>query len=56
MVADPALSKVCTVEDIAPYPHIRAVMVPGASHWIQTEFPEAIVEEALKGVAELDAV
>ena len=31
-------------------------MVPGVGHLIQTEFPEVIVEEALQGVAELDAV
>jgi pimeloyl-ACP methyl ester carboxylesterase len=29
-------------------------MVPGAGHWVHYEFPEAIVEEALKRVAELD--
>ncbi|KAF8556536.1 alpha/beta-hydrolase [Imleria badia] len=56
VVADPAINKLCTVEDISPYPHIRAVMVPGAGHWIQSEFPEIIVEEALKRVAELDTV
>ena len=54
MLADPAIYKLCTVEDLHPYPHIRPVMVPGAGHWIQYEFPEAIVEEALKTVAELD--
>ena len=56
MVADPAINKLCTVEDIAPYPHIRAVMVPSAGHWIQSKIPEVIVEEALKRVIELDAV
>lgn len=55
LVADPAINKFChRVEDILPYPHIRPVLVPGAGHWIQLEFPEVIVEEALKRVAELD--
>lgn len=54
VVADPAINKLCPVQDILPYPHIRPVMVPGAGHWIQYEFPEVIVEEALKRVAELD--
>ena len=54
MLTDPAIYKRSTVEDFHPYPHIRAFMVPGAGHWIQYEFPEVIVEEALKMVAELD--
>ena len=54
MVADPAINKLSSVEDFYPYPHVRPVMVPGAGHWIQYECPEAIVEEALKSVAELD--
>ena len=55
MVADPAIYKICSVQDIHHYPHVRPVMVPGAGHWIQYEFPEVIVEEALKRVVELDA-
>ena len=55
VVADPAIDKLSSVEDFYPYPHVRPVMVPGAGHWIQYEFPEVIVEEALKRVAELDA-
>ena len=54
MLADPAIKKLCRVEDLYPYPHIRPVIVPGAEHWIQYEFPETIVEEGLKRVAELD--
>ncbi|KAH0833462.1 Alpha/Beta hydrolase protein [Lanmaoa asiatica] len=54
VVADPTINDLCPVEDIHSYPHIRAVMVPGAGHWIQYEFPEVIVDEALKRVAELD--
>ena len=54
LVADPAFYKICPVEDIHPYPHVRPVMVSGAGHWIQYEFPEVIVDEALKTVAELE--
>ena len=54
MLADPAINKNCAVEDFHPYPHIRLVVVPGAGHWIQYEFPEVIVDEAVKRVAELD--
>ena len=54
MVADPAIYKLCPVEDLQPYPHVRPVAVPGAGHWIQYEFPDVIVEEALKTVAELE--
>ncbi|KAG1780282.1 Alpha/Beta hydrolase protein [Suillus placidus] len=31
---------------------IRAVIVPNASHWMQYEFPEVIVEEALRNIEE----
>lgn len=54
LLADPAISQVCLVEHIRPYPHIRSVTVPGAGHWIQYEFPEVIVKEALKTLAELE--
>ena len=54
VVADPAIYKLCPVEDLQPYPHVRPVAVPGAGHWIQYEFPDVIVEEALKTVAELE--
>lgn len=56
MTADPAFYKICSVEEIDPYAHIRSVMVPGAGHWIQYEFPETIVDEALKAVTGLEAV
>ena len=57
VVADPAISggKLSLVQDFYPYPHVRPIMVPGAGHCIQNEFPEVIVEEALKSLAELDA-
>ncbi|KAG9315423.1 Alpha/Beta hydrolase protein [Chiua virens] len=54
LAADPAISQFCRVETLHPFPHIRAVVVPGAGHWIQCEFPEVIVEEALKSVGGLD--
>lgn len=54
LVADPALTILSLVEDFHPYPRIRPVMVPGAGNWIQYEFPEVIVSEALKTVAELE--
>lgn len=53
VVADPALNPACLVEDLQPYPHVRAVAVPGAGHWIQNEFPDVVVDEALKAVAGL---
>jgi pimeloyl-ACP methyl ester carboxylesterase len=46
--------ELCSIQDIYPYPHVRPVMVPGVGHWIQYEFPEVVVEESLKRVAELD--
>lgn len=54
IVADPAINKLCLVEELHPYPHIRPVMVPGAGYWIQYEFPEVIADEALKTVAGLE--
>ncbi|KAN0092628.1 Alpha/Beta hydrolase fold [Tylopilus felleus] len=56
VLADPAINKICSDDDFHPYPHVRVVVVPGAGHWIQSEFPQVIAEEALKRVAELDAV
>ncbi|KIJ70200.1 hypothetical protein HYDPIDRAFT_23331 [Hydnomerulius pinastri MD-312] len=53
LIADPALNQTCFVEDIKPFSHVRPVVVPGAGHWIQYEFPEVVVEEALKTAAEL---
>lgn len=52
LIADPALCDICVAEDIRPYPLVRSVVVPGAGHVIQSEFPEVIVNEALKTVAE----
>jgi pimeloyl-ACP methyl ester carboxylesterase len=51
LVADPAIYKLFPVEYLHPYPHVRPVIVPGAGHWIQYEFPDVIVEET---VAELE--
>ncbi|KAG9315424.1 Alpha/Beta hydrolase protein [Chiua virens] len=54
LAADPAIYNVCPFEHIQPYPHVRTVTVTGAGHWIQYEFPEVIVEEAMKTVIELE--
>ncbi|OAX38466.1 alpha/beta-hydrolase [Rhizopogon vinicolor AM-OR11-026] len=38
------------VEAIAHSKDVRIVIVPNASHWIQYEFPEVVVEEALRSI------
>ncbi|KAG2043131.1 Alpha/Beta hydrolase protein [Suillus americanus] len=47
LVADPSKLK-C----VAQFKDIRTVIVSNASHWIQYEFPEVIVEEALRNIEE----
>jgi pimeloyl-ACP methyl ester carboxylesterase len=54
LIADPAIHQVCFVDDIRPFPHVRPVLMSGSGHWMQSEFPEAVVEEALKTVVELE--
>ncbi|KAF9233203.1 Alpha/Beta hydrolase protein [Melanogaster broomeanus] len=54
LIADPAIHQICLVDDIKPFPHVRPVVVSGAGHWIQYEFPEVVVEEALKTTTELE--
>ena len=56
LVADPEIYAICPVASLNPYPHVRPIIVPGAGHWIQNDFPDVVVEEALKTVAELDTV
>ncbi|KAF8450401.1 Alpha/Beta hydrolase protein [Boletus edulis BED1] len=56
LISDPAIQQTCFIDDLQPFPHVRPVHVPNAGHWIQYEFPEIVVEEALKTVAELKAV
>jgi pimeloyl-ACP methyl ester carboxylesterase len=52
LVADPRLNDSCSLEALAKYKDVKAVIVPNASHWIQYEFPEVIVEEALRSIEE----
>jgi pimeloyl-ACP methyl ester carboxylesterase len=52
LVADPRLNGVLKLEAVAKIKDIRVVIVPNASHWIQYEFPEVIVEEALRNIEE----
>ncbi|KAG1892758.1 Alpha/Beta hydrolase protein [Suillus subluteus] len=47
LVADPS-----KLGCVAKFKDIRTVIVSNASHWIQYEFPEVIVEEALKNIEE----
>ncbi|OAX39176.1 alpha/beta-hydrolase [Rhizopogon vinicolor AM-OR11-026] len=54
LVADPRLNDSCDVGALAKFKNIKTVIVPNASHWIQYEFPEVIVEEALRGIEECD--
>ncbi|KAJ8592115.1 alpha/beta-hydrolase [Rhizopogon salebrosus TDB-379] len=54
LVADPRLSDSYNIGAIAKYKDVRTVIVPNASHWIQYEFPEVIVEEALRSIEECD--
>ena len=51
LASDPGLQAVCTVEHVPRHPRIRTAVVPNASHWIQYENPEAVVNAALELVA-----
>jgi pimeloyl-ACP methyl ester carboxylesterase len=54
LIADPQSNAygASKLENIAKFKDIRAVIVPNTSHWIQHEFPEVIVEEALRNIEE----
>ena len=54
LVADPAVCVICPVENFKAFHHIRTLEVPRAGQWIQSDFPEVVVEEALKTVADLE--
>ena len=46
----------CGLRDLSSriFPHIRTLVVPRVGQWIQSDFLEVVVEEALKTVAELE--
>ncbi|KAG2098700.1 Alpha/Beta hydrolase protein [Suillus discolor] len=50
LIADPRSNGASKLETVAKFKDVRAVIVPNTSHWIQYEFPEVIVEEALRNV------
>ncbi|KAG2139142.1 Alpha/Beta hydrolase protein [Suillus bovinus] len=52
LIADPLSDGISKLETVAKFKDVRAVIVPNASHWIQYEFPEVIVEEALRNIEE----
>ena len=52
LLADPRLSGTSKLEVVTKFKEIRTVIVPNALHWIQYEFPEVIVEEALRSIEE----
>jgi len=54
LIADPQSNAygASKLENIAKFKDVRAVIVPNTSHWIQHEFPEVIVEEALRNITE----
>ncbi|KAG2156170.1 Alpha/Beta hydrolase protein [Suillus clintonianus] len=52
LIADPRFGDTSKLEIAAKFKDVRAVIVPNASHWIQYEFPEVIVEEALRNIKE----
>ncbi|KAG2370085.1 hypothetical protein BDR07DRAFT_1266333 [Suillus spraguei] len=52
LIQDLRFNGALKLESVAKFKDIRAVVVPNASHWIQYEFPEVIVEEALRNIEE----
>ncbi|KAG1753768.1 Alpha/Beta hydrolase protein [Suillus paluster] len=52
LIADPRLNGSSRLESVAKIKDVRTVIVPSASHWIQYEFPDVIVEEALRSIEE----
>ncbi|KAH7920800.1 alpha/beta-hydrolase [Leucogyrophana mollusca] len=56
LLADPDMNPSGHLKDIQPYAHIRTIIVPGAAHWIQHDFPDIVVDAALKAVNESHGV
>ncbi|KAG1797441.1 Alpha/Beta hydrolase protein [Suillus plorans] len=54
LIADPQsqANGASKLEAVAKFKEVRAVIVPNVSHWIHYEFPEVIVEEALRNIGE----
>ncbi|KAG2357629.1 Alpha/Beta hydrolase protein [Suillus spraguei] len=52
LVADLRTNGSSKLETAAKLKDVRTVIVPNSSHWIQYEFPEVIVEEALRNMEE----
>ncbi|KAG2158936.1 Alpha/Beta hydrolase protein [Suillus bovinus] len=52
LIEDTRFNGALKLQTVAKIKDIRAVIVPNASHWIQYEFPEVIVEEALRNIEE----
>ncbi|KAG2339856.1 alpha/beta-hydrolase [Suillus weaverae] len=52
LIEDMRFNGALKLEIVSKLKDIRAVVVPNASHWIQYEFPEVIVEEALRNIEE----
>lgn len=53
IAGDPALNAAVSTDEITAlgqtHPHIRVLTVKGASHNVQREFPDVVVEAALRG-------
>ena len=58
LIADSRLTGTFKLEAVTKVKEIRTVIVPNASHWIQYEFPEVIVEdlEALRTTGCKDSI
>ncbi|KAG1755986.1 Alpha/Beta hydrolase protein [Suillus lakei] len=52
LIEDLRFNGALKLETVAKFKDVRAVIVPNASHWMQYEFPEVIVEEALRNIEE----
>jgi pimeloyl-ACP methyl ester carboxylesterase len=52
LIKDLRFNSALQLEIVAKLKDIRVVVVPNASHWIQHEFPEVIIEEALRNIEE----
>lgn len=52
LIKDLRFNSALQLEIVAKLKDIRVVVVPNASHWIQYEFPDVIVEEALRNIKE----
>jgi hypothetical protein len=50
LIQDPQFNGPLKLETVAKVKDIRAMIASNASHWIQHEFPEVIVEEALRNI------